>query len=110
MEEWSYSAQNRSIDDILCSLEEHIQPGGVILRNLLIEAIKKANKGYWDDAHVIVQQIEDPVSYWLHANLHREEGDLDNAKYWYHRATREYVEIGIEDERQQILNLLMREE
>ena len=80
------------------------------MRNLLIEAIEKADKGYWDDAHVIVQQIEDPVSYWLHANLHREEGDLDNAKYWYHRATREYAEIGIEDERQQILNVLMGEE
>lgn len=80
------------------------------MQDLLIEAIEKADKGYWDDAHTIVQQIEDPVSYWLHANLHREEGDLDNARYWYQRAIREYVDISIEDERQQILNLLTGEE
>ena len=80
------------------------------MRDLLIKAIRKANQGYWDDAHIIVQQIEDSVSYWLHANLHREEGDLDNAKYWYHRAVREYTEMDIEDERQQIMNLLKGEE
>lgn len=80
------------------------------MRELLINAIGKADKGYWDEAHMIVQQIEDPVSYWLHANLHREEGDIDNAKYWYHRAVREYTEMAIEAERQQILNLLKAEE
>lgn len=73
---------------------------------MLVKAIENADEGYWDDAHLIVQQIEDPISYWLHANLHREEGDLDNAKYWYHRAVMEYTEIPIEDERQQILQIL----
>ncbi len=79
------------------------------MRDLLIDAIEKVDEGYWDDAHMIVQQIEDPGSYWLHANLHREEGDIDNAKYWYHRAVREYTEMDIEEERQQILNLLKGE-
>lgn len=79
------------------------------MRELLIDAIKKADAGHWDDAHMIVQQIDDPISNWLHANLHREEGDLDNAKYWYHRAIREYQEISIEEERAQILNLLTTE-
>lgn len=76
------------------------------MRELLIEAIEKAEEGYWDDAHLIVQQIEDPISYWLHANLHREEGDIGNARYWYHRAVREYTESPIEDERRQILLVL----
>lgn len=80
------------------------------MRELLIDAIEKADEGYWDDAHMIVQQIEDPISYWLHANLHREEGDPDNAKYWYHRAVREYTEMDIEEERQQIMNILNGEE
>ena len=80
------------------------------MRDLLIDAIEKADEGFWDDAHMIVQQIEDPVSYWLHANLHREEDDIDNAKYWYHRAVREYTEMDIEEERQQILNLLKGKE
>jgi len=55
---------------------------------------------------MIVQQIDDPLSYWLHANLHREEGDLDNARHWYHRATREFTEIDIIVERQHILATL----
>lgn len=76
------------------------------MRNLLIDAVHKANDGYWDDAHMIVQKIEDPISHWLHANLHREEGDIGNAKYWYQRALREYTEIDITEERQSILNVL----
>jgi hypothetical protein len=76
------------------------------MQNPLIEAIHRADQGYWDDAHRIVQQIDDPISNWLHANLHREEGDLDNAKYWYHRAVREYSEIDIDEERKQIFQLL----
>lgn len=76
---------------------------------LLIEAIKKADDGYWDDAHLIVQQIEDPISHWLHANLHREEGDMANAQYWYDRAVREASALSVEDERQQILKVLRGE-
>ena len=78
--------------------------------NPLVEAIELAEQGFWDDAHRIVQQIEDPISHWLHANLHREEGDLDNAKYWYHRAVREYTEEDVSEERRQILLLLHGEE
>ncbi len=77
------------------------------MKDQLIKAIRLANQGYWDEAHSIVQQIEDPLSYWLHANLHREEGDLDNAKYWYHKAVRECLEGDVEEERQQILNILI---
>ena len=80
------------------------------MRDLLIKAIEKADKGYWDEAHMIVQQINDPISNWLHANLHREEGDLDNAKYWYHRTIREYQDISIEAERVQILRILKGDE
>lgn len=76
------------------------------MRATLIEAIHKADQGYWDDAHLTVQQIDDPLSYWLHANLHREEGDLSNARYWYHRAAREFSDIGISEERRMILDVL----
>ena len=76
------------------------------MHTLLIKAIHRANEGYWDEAHMVVQQIDDPLSYWLHANLHREEGDLDNARYWYHRAIREFTEIDIIVERQHILDIL----
>lgn len=76
------------------------------MTNPLLQAIRKADQGYWDEAHRIVQQINDPISHWLHANLHREEGDLDNAKYWYHMAMREYTDRDIHEERQQIKSFL----
>lgn len=42
----------------------------------------------WDQAHHIVQQEADPASAWVHAYLHRKEGDTGNAAYWYRRANR----------------------
>jgi len=52
----------------------------------LLRAIDLAVAGQWDDAHHIVQEIEDRHSYWIHAVLHKIEGDLGNSQYWYSRA------------------------
>jgi len=43
-------------------------------------------KGDWERAHESAQQDEGPESSWVHAYLHRKEGDQDNAAYWYNRA------------------------
>ena len=43
-------------------------------------------KGDWDRAHQIAQDVPDPAGAWIHAYLHRKEGDLSNATYWYRRA------------------------
>ncbi len=45
-------------------------------------------RGDWQTAHEIVQAQDDRDSAWVHAWLHRVEGDLANADYWYHRAGR----------------------
>jgi len=46
-------------------------------------------KGAWSEAHAIVQAAQgDPACDWVHAWLHRIEGDLANAAYWYRRAGR----------------------
>ncbi len=46
-------------------------------------------KGNWDKAHGLAQRhTSDPASDWVHAYLHRKEGDLSNAMYWYRRAGR----------------------
>jgi hypothetical protein len=47
-----------------------------------------AAKGDWDKAHGIVMKEESRDAAWVHAYLHRVEGDLDNAGYWYRRARR----------------------
>jgi hypothetical protein len=43
-------------------------------------------KGEWDAAHEVAQSIDNPTGAWIHAYLHRKEGDLGNAGYWYRLA------------------------
>jgi hypothetical protein len=45
-----------------------------------------ARAGRWDQAHDACQDLPDPAGAWIHAWLHREEGDQGNAAYWYSRA------------------------
>lgn len=44
--------------------------------------------GDWERAHGLAQDISGPEAAWVHAYLHRVEGDLSNADYWYRRAAR----------------------
>lgn len=56
-------------------------------RRKLIAAIDHALAGEWDEAHAIVQAYEtDPNACWIHAVLHRLQGDKENAAYWYRQA------------------------
>jgi len=56
-------------------------------------------KGDWDAAHETAQAIEDETGAWVHAYLHRKEGDASNAAYWYRRAGREVVRaVALEEE------------
>jgi len=68
----------------------------------LLNAISFADDGKWENAHITVQDIENEYAYWIHANLHREEGDISNSKYWYRRAGRDYTEIDFKAERENI--------
>ena len=54
----------------------------------LFQAVELALAGKWDAAHQIVQQYEDGAAAWIHAVLHKIEGDPGNARYWYRRAAR----------------------
>jgi len=55
--------------------------------NNLVKAIDFALAGQWDSAHGIVQQYEtDTTAAWIHAVLHKIEGDDANSRYWYRRA------------------------
>lgn len=51
-----------------------------------MRALKLARDGHWDDAHRLVQSSSDRLSCLVHGYLHRVEGDLGNAAYWYARA------------------------
>jgi hypothetical protein len=67
-----------------------------------LEALDLADAGEWDASHRIVQQLNDPMACWIHANLHREEGDIGNANYWYARADRSCPDADIAGERASI--------
>jgi len=54
----------------------------------LLHALWHDAHGDWDRAHTITQEIESPDAAWLHAYLHRKEGDISNAGYWYRCAGR----------------------
>jgi hypothetical protein len=58
-------------------------------RDDLLAAIELALAGDWEAAHGIVQRDEaDRTAAWIHAVLHKIEGDPGNARYWYARAGR----------------------
>ena len=53
----------------------------------LLQAVEFAIAGKWDAAHGIVQQYDgDAIAAWIHAVIHKIEGDLGNARYWYRHA------------------------
>jgi hypothetical protein len=73
------------------------------LDDLLNAALDHAAVGDWQSAHEIVQDHEeDSVANWIHALVHRMEGDLDNARYWYGRCNRQLAQLAPAAEVQQI--------
>ena len=52
-----------------------------------LNAIEFALSGKWDEAHRIVQKLKTPKAQWIHAVLHKIEGDESNSLYWYSRSS-----------------------
>src|SRR5437667_7049298 len=66
-------------------------------------------KGDWKQAHESAQQDEGPAGAWVHAYLHRKEGDASNAGYWYGRANKAAAQSSLEQEWREITEALLRE-
>ena len=64
-------------------------------------------KGDWDKAHAIAQQIPTVQGSAVHAYLHREEGVLWNADYWYAQAGRQRPDISLEEEWHQLVEEML---
>jgi hypothetical protein len=72
-----------------------------------LAALWWAGKGDWDAAHRIAQDEDDADAAWVHAYLHRVEGDLGNAGYWYRRAGKPVASGSLETEWQQMVSALL---
>ena len=64
-------------------------------------------KGQWDQAHKIVQDQSTAEAAWVHAYLHRVEGDLGNAGYWYRQAGQPVAKDSLEAEWARIVSALL---
>ena len=86
------------------SLRESVPPGefNVALAGLWWDA-----KGDWTRAHESAQQDEGPAGAWVHAYLHRKEGDASNAAYWYDRAGKPAAGSSLEQEWAEITQALL---
>ena len=75
-----------NVEDLTASVEWDDAPPATLSPPL--RALWLAKKGRWDAAHDVVNDLPSAMGSWIHAYLHRIEGDLGNAAYWYHRAGR----------------------
>ena len=75
--------------------------------NAPLAALWWAAKGNWDQAHKIVQDEASPDAAWVHAYLHRVEGDIGNAGYWYRQALKPVASGPLETEWERIASELL---
>ena len=77
------------------SVEKPQPPDGV---SLALEALWWDAKGDWEKAHRCAQERDDLASMRVHAYLHRKEGDLSNADYWYRRCRVASPKVSLDEE------------
>jgi hypothetical protein len=72
-----------------------------------LQALWHDARGDWDKAHEIANDVDDKTGAWVHAYLHRKEGDLGNAGYWYRRAGQPSVTDSLDAEWDRIATSLL---
>ncbi len=74
---------------------------------VLLQAMWYEAKGDWEMAHTLAQDVHTTDGSWIHAYLHRVEGDNSNAQYWYHRANRKMSKKPLTEEWDDIVRELL---
>lgn len=90
-------------DDFKASLTDGAPPDGL---SQALLALWWQRKGDWEKAHEAAQSDDGAEAAWVHALLHREEGDLSNAGYWYRRAKRDVCDDPLDTEWETIVSAL----
>ena len=86
------------------SLEQTTPPMGL---HEVASALWYDRKGDWHKAHSLVDGLEGSDAAWVHAYLHRKEGDLWSADYWYRRAGKKRPDLTLEKEWTELVNALL---
>ncbi|MEQ1587765.1 MAG: hypothetical protein ABL895_17905 [Cyclobacteriaceae bacterium] len=83
---------------------KHSEPPkvSVLLLSLWYDA-----QGDWGKSHALAREINTSDGSWIHAYLHRKEGDKFNAQYWYNRANRKMPDYSPEEEWKEIAEALL---
>lgn len=84
-----------TVDQFQSTLTADTPPAGLAPALL---ALWHDGKGDWNAAHDALQDDHSAAGAWVHAFLHREEGDVSNAAYWYRRAGQPVAQGSLEDE------------
>ena len=92
------------LETFVNSLSEDAPPEGL---GPALEALWQEAKGDWHAAHRLAQSDKGEDGAWVHAYLHRVEGDESNAGYWYRRAGKPHSSVPLEDEWREILAALL---
>ena len=95
-----------TVSDFLRDLQEKDKPSDALPVHL--KALWWAQKGDWDTAHDLAQEAGSQEGDWVHAHLHRIEGDLGNAAYWYRRASKPVkARESLEEEWQELVTFFL---
>jgi hypothetical protein len=93
-----------TLEEFRSTLSDPIEPQG-ISKNLL--ALWLDANGKWHEAHDIVQMTGGYDGDWIHAYLHRKEGDVSNSGYWYSRIGRSRPSHSLDDEWEELVRYLL---
>lgn len=84
-----------TLQDFENTLQQSSPPAGT---SVLLQALWFDARGEWEQAHQLAQDVNTMAGSWIHAYLHRKEGDRSNAQYWYHRANKKMPAYSLEQE------------
>ena len=93
-----------TLDEFKRSLGNTAPPAGL---TPVLVALWHDAKGDWEAAHRVAQDVDDENGAWVHAYLHRKEGDVSNADYLYRRAGRPHARVPLEAEWAEIVTALL---
>lgn len=84
-----------TLDEFKASLSDDAPPADL---SPALSALWLDKKGEWEASHERAQDSGTQDAAWVHAYLHRKEGDASNARYWYNRAGRDFPEQSLDEE------------